>query len=218
MVAEALEQKCEIFPIFWTDGYKLHLCKAQVEKWEEYQNMMNVEGNEVFFASAPIAFGNTLHSQLEFASHLGVLISAKIVEDVIADLLFHQGDIEGVTQKHVIALFKTIEGCGEDGVDNVTGQQDDYIIVVKTCCHFDLCIKFVACGAYFRMVTCLMYCKKDESGMSVLGGCSDVVASNYNHIICAHSLQILSDIMQQTRAFTLAFDGSTYQWMLYLDV
>ena len=106
MVAEALEQKCEIFPIFWTDGYKLHLCKAQVEKWEEYQNMMNVEGNEVFFASAPIAFGNTLHSQLEFASHLGVLISAKIVEDVIADLLFHQDDIEGVTQKHAMALLK----------------------------------------------------------------------------------------------------------------
>jgi hypothetical protein len=26
----------------------------------------------------------------------------------------------------------------EDGVDNVTGQQDDYAVMVKTCCHFGL--------------------------------------------------------------------------------
>jgi hypothetical protein len=49
-----------------------------------------------------------------------VLISAKIVEDVIVDILFHQNDIEGVTQKHSMALLKEIEDCGEDGVDNVT--------------------------------------------------------------------------------------------------
>ena len=118
------------------------------------------------------------------------------MEDVIADLLFHQDDFEGATQKLAMALFKTIESCGEDGVDNVTGQQDNNIVVVRTCCHFDLCIKFVACDAYFRMVSCLIDCKKDESGISILGGCSDVVASNYTHIVCAHSLHIHSDIMQ----------------------
>ena len=100
----------------------------------------------------------------------------------------------------------------------MTGHQDDYAVVVKTCCRFDLCIRFVACGASFRMASCLMDCTKDESGMSVFGGCSDVVASNYTCIVCAHSLQILSDIMQQTWAFTLAFDGSTHQEMSYLDV
>jgi hypothetical protein len=63
-----------------------------------------------------------------------------------------------------------------------------------------------------------MDCTKDESGMSVFGGCSDVVASNYTCIVCEHSLQILSDIMQQTWAITLAFDGSTHQGMSYLDV
>ena len=73
-----------------------------------------------------------------------MFISAKIVKDVIADLLFHQDDIEGVTQKHAMALFKKIEDCGEYGVDNVTCQQDDYVVLVKTCFHFDLCIRFVA--------------------------------------------------------------------------
>ena len=49
-----------------------------------------------------------------------MFIRAKIVEDVIVDLLFHQDHIEGVTQKHSMALLREIEDCGEDGVDNVT--------------------------------------------------------------------------------------------------
>jgi hypothetical protein len=60
----------------------------------------------VFFASALVAFGNTLHAHLGSASHLKVFIRAKTVEDVIADLLFHQDDIEGVTQKCAMALLK----------------------------------------------------------------------------------------------------------------
>ena len=181
-------------------------------------NIKSAEDKEVFFASVTVAFGNTLHAHLESASHLRLFISAKIIEDVIADLLFHPDDIEGVTQKCAMALFQKIEDCGEDGVDNVTGHQDDYALVVKTRCCIDLCIRFVACGASFRMVSCLMDCTKVESGMSVFGGCSDVVASNYTCIVCAPSLQILSDIMQQTWAFTPAFDGTTHQGMSYLDV
>ena len=68
--------------------------------------MGGISRQRSMFASALDAFGNTLHAHLESASHLRVLISAKIVEDVIADLLFHQDDIEGVTQKHAMALFK----------------------------------------------------------------------------------------------------------------
>jgi hypothetical protein len=118
-----------------------------------------------------------------------------------------------------MAFFQKIDDCGEDGVDNVTGQQDDYVVVVvKTCCRFDLCIRFVACGTSFRMASCLMDCTKGESDMSIFGGCSDVVTSNYTHIVCAHSLQIISDIMQQTWALTLAFNRSTHQGMSYLDV
>jgi hypothetical protein len=68
------------------------------------------------------------------------------------------------------------------------------------------------------MVSCFVVCTKDESGMSVFGGCSDVVALNYTCIVCAHSLQILFDIMLQTWAFTLTLNGSTHQGISYLDV
>jgi len=54
--------------------------------------------------------------------------------------------------------------------------------------------------------------------MSVFGGCNDVMASNYTCIVCAALLQILSDVISQVWAFSLAFDGSTHQGMSYLDV
>ena len=69
--------------------------------------------------------------------------------------------------------------------------RSDYAVLVKTHHHFDLCIRFVACGASFRMASYLMDCTKDESGMSVFSGCSDFAVSNYTHIVCVHSLQIL---------------------------
>jgi hypothetical protein len=68
------------------------------------------------------------------------------------------------------------------------------------------------------MVSHFMDSTKDESGISVFGGCGDVVASNYTWIVCAHCMQILSNTIQQTWSFTLAFDGSTHQEISYLDV
>ena len=86
-------------------------------------------------------------------------------------------------------LFK-IESCVEDGVDNVTGWQDDFAGVVKICGFLSL-YQVCCMWCIFCMASCLMDCTKDESGISVLGGCSDVVTSNYTCILCAHSLQIL---------------------------
>jgi hypothetical protein len=54
--------------------------------------------------------------------------------------------------------------------------------------------------------------------MSVYGGCSDALASNYTRIVCAALLQILSDALLQVWAFSLALDGSTHMGKSYLDV
>jgi hypothetical protein len=84
----------------------LHLSTAHAEKWGEYQNIKTIKVKEVFFARAPITFGNTLNAHMESASHLPVVMSAKIVEDITADLLFHQDDIERVAQICAMALSK----------------------------------------------------------------------------------------------------------------
>jgi hypothetical protein len=55
--------------------------------------------------------------------------------------------LKGLPRNAPWHCLKKIEDCGEDGVDNVTGQKDDYVVVVKTCCCFDLCIRILAYGA-----------------------------------------------------------------------
>lgn len=200
------------FSTFRTDGYKRHLTSAHSEKWEEYKTLITAADKEQFFKSVPTAFVNTLDAHFETSSHLRVLINGNIVEVVVGDLLFHPDDLEGVTHERALELFKKLNENGEDD------ERDVYEVVIRTRRRFNLCIKFVACGASFRMASRLMECTKTESGMSVYGGCSDVVASNYTRIVCAHSLQKLSDVMQNVWAFSLALDGSTHQGMSYLDV
>jgi hypothetical protein len=69
-----------------------------VSKHEEYKRQRR------FSSIAPIVFGNTLHAHLESVRHLKLLVRAKIVKVIKVDLLFHQDDIEGITQKCAMAL------------------------------------------------------------------------------------------------------------------
>ena len=46
-------------------------------------------------------------------------------------------------------IVSKIEDCGEDGVDTLTGQKDENVVVVKNHHRFDLCIRFFACGTSF---------------------------------------------------------------------
>jgi len=56
-----------------------------------------------------------------------------------------------------------------------------------------------------------------ESGISFYGGCMGIFASNYARVVCAHSLQIISDVIAKMWCFSIALDGSTHQGMSYLD-
>ena len=67
------------------------------------------------------------------------------------------------------------------------------------------------------MAARLISCTRQESGIAMYGGCSDVVASNYTRIVCAASLQIISDCLSRVWAFYIVLDGSTHQGMSYLD-
>ena len=93
-----------------------------------------------------------------------------------------------------------------------------YEVVIKARRRFEMCIKFVSCGASFRMASRLMDRIKAESGMAVYGGCSDFVASYYTRIVCADTLQILSYVLREVWDFAIGVDESNHQGMSYLDV
>jgi hypothetical protein len=59
---------------------------------------------------------------------------------------------------------------------------------------------------------------RDESGLSVYGGCNDWMASNYTHVACAACLQIISDVLGKVNGYSIALDCSTLHGMSYLDI
>ena len=82
-------------------------------------------------------------------------------------------------------------------------EQDKYGVVLKTCHRFNLCIRFVSCGASFCMASRLMDCMLPESAISYYGGCTEAVASNYTRIVCAYSCKSLQIFHQNSGAFRL---------------
>ena len=158
---------------------------------------------------------NSLDAHLESSPYIRILVNATIIETVVGELLFHPNDVDNVTHERALNLFNKLE---EPSGSYEVGQRDVYEVVIKTRRRFELCIKFCSCGAFFRMAYRLMDCTQVESGMSVYGGCRDVVASYYTRVVCADALQILSDVLKEVWDFSIAVDGSTHQGISYMDV
>jgi hypothetical protein len=189
------------FSTFRVDGYKRHHQSQHAEVWKEYQAILDARAKEDFFSKIRVPFVNTLNAHLKVKHPLFFQLNSSLIEVIVGDLLFHPDNVEGVTCDRALQLFKKLEEVDPSNGD-IAGQ-DLYEVVVKTRKRFQLLIQFVACGASFRMASRLMACTRDESGMSVFGGWNDVMASNYTRILCAASLQILSDVILQVWAFSL---------------
>ena len=201
------------FNSFRTDNYESHIKTQHAQKWEEYRKLQTAE-KEAFFVDHSVPWVETMTAHFEGGA-LQYLISKSIVEVIIGELLFHPDDVEGVTHSRALSHFKlrSVENASDDDL-----QRDEYVVIVKTPQRFLLCIRYMGCGAAFRLASRLLQATQEQTGLSYLGGCSDIMASNYSRIACAVSLQILSDVMSQAWAFSIALDCSTHQGMSYLDV
>ncbi|KAH9244819.1 hypothetical protein BASA81_017759 [Batrachochytrium salamandrivorans] len=116
-----------------------------------------------------------------------------------------------------LTLFK-LAVDEEDNRDPEQRSVDNYVVTVKMTQRFNLCVRYIACGATFRMASRLMQATVEESGLAYLRGCSDTIASDYARIVCAASLQKISEALEAVWAFSIALDCSTHQSTSYLDV
>lgn len=123
-------------------------------------------------------------------------------------MLFHPDDVEGVTHNRALSIFKA---CPDD-------QGGTYLVEVKTLKRFQLAVKLVALGDSFRSVSRQLGVIREETGMAEFGGASDVTISNYVRIVCAASLQSLSEIWAKSWAVSISFDCSTHQTRSYVDI
>mgnify|MGYP003323867812 CR=1 FL=1 len=153
------------------DGFKQHLTTAHPKQWKEYQVLDGPKAQEDYFNSVPHAFVNTLDVHVEPCTKLCLLINGPIVDTILGKLLFHPYDVEGITHEQALSLFKNLDP--DEAVE-----QDKYGVVLKTCHRFNLCIRFVSCGASFCMASCLMDCMLAESGILYYSGCTEAIALN----------------------------------------
>ncbi|KAH9246800.1 hypothetical protein BASA81_015648 [Batrachochytrium salamandrivorans] len=148
---------------------------------------------------------------------LQFLINKDIVDIIIGDLLFYPDDVEGISHTRALTLFK-LAVDEEDNRDPEQRPVDNYMVTVKMTQRFNLCVRYIACGATFRMASRLMQATVEESRLAYLRGCSDTIASDYARIVCAASLQKISEALEAVWAFSIALDCSTHQSTSYLDV
>ncbi|KAH6567445.1 hypothetical protein BASA50_003292 [Batrachochytrium salamandrivorans] len=205
------------FESFRTDNYLSHLQGQHSLKWEEYQRIHTSDEREAFFTNREIPFIATLDAHFESERPLQFLINKDIVDIIIGDLLFHPDDVEGISHTRALTLFK-LAVDEEDNRDPEQQSVDNYVVTVKMTQRFNLCVRYIACGATFRMASRLMQVTVEESGLAYLRGCSDTIASDYARIVCAASLQKISEALEAVWAFSIALDCSTHQSTSYLDV
>jgi hypothetical protein len=153
-------ENAKYFELFRADNYQTHLNDQHQNKWLEYCDLTIDEDKRQFFASVATTFRNSLDSHLERNDCERYLIDKEIVCEIIGGLLFHSDDVSGVTQTKANSIFKSIEDDGDSSSDQ------SYVAVIRTGIVFQLCVKFISCGASFRMASILVQHVKYETGIA----------------------------------------------------
>ena len=133
------------------------------------------------------------------------LIRNNIVYVIFGSLLFHLYYLEGINRDWAFSVFAPIDHPPDRTGDNVqvgdgTGKNSraiDYIAKINISTCFLPLVNCVVCGASFRIESCLMHFTLDNSGISLHGGFTDAVDSNYTRVMGASSLQFISDSLSK---------------------
>jgi hypothetical protein len=129
-------------------------------------------------------FTATLDARFETSDTLRFMIKKKIVESIIGGLLFHPDDIEGLTQTRALSLFRLNEpGDGDPSNPNDLHAMN-LSLRSRERKRFYLLIGCVALGASFRVAFRMAQLVRDESGLGVYGGCSELIVQLHTGCMC----------------------------------
>ncbi|GAB9465066.1 hypothetical protein Gpo141_00002486 [Globisporangium polare] len=134
-------------------------------------------------------------------------IERPVVELLIGEMFYNPGDEDGVKKPHALDVFVK-KG---DGSDN-------YEIVIKNQRLYDLAIKFVSCGASFRLASRMIQCTKEETKLPYYGGCSEHKVAGYVRAVLASNLQKIAHMMRASWSYAIATDAAVHQGTSYLDI
>lgn len=230
---------------FRADHYLSHLEINHKLKWAEYEHRSDAD-KEKFFASyledaalqalganaqamtaAATGGGAAIAAAAAAASHdtsMDELMSAsapplpvgpvrlpvseieKSVVEVLLGEFFEDPTAElGVTKQQALAVFVR------------KAPLDIYSIVIKNQRLYDLAIKFVSCGASFRLATRMIQCAREETKLAFYGGGSEQKIAGYVRAVIASNLQKIALMMRSSWTYAIATDAAEHQSTFYLD-
>lgn len=135
-------------------------------------------------------------------------IERRIVELLVGTMFFDPSDEVGVTKARALDAF----------VPKAGSPQGNYEIVIRNQRLFDLAIKYIACGASFRLAARLIQCTREETKLTYYTGCSERKIAGYVRALLASNFQKISWMMRTAWAYVIATETALHQGTSYLDV
>ncbi|GMG15018.1 unnamed protein product [Phytophthora fragariaefolia] len=219
---------------FRADHYLSHLEINHKQKWAEYEQSSSSE-KEKFFAAhieeatinslamaqqqlistqpgsvatpgATMAVGTPVVQRVGPVRLPASEIEKRVVDELVGGMLFNVNDEDGLSKEQALDVFRRKEGSS------------NYDIIIKNQRLYDLAIKFVACGASFRLAARMVQCTKEETKMAYYGGCSEHRVAGYIRAVIASNLQKIALMMRSSWTYALATDAAVHQGTSYLDI
>uniref|UniRef100_A0AAV1UC97 Transposase n=1 Tax=Peronospora matthiolae TaxID=2874970 RepID=A0AAV1UC97_9STRA len=222
---------------FRADHYLSHLEINHKTKWGDYEQLSSLEKEKFFALHIEEASINSLAlaqqqlctaqigssarnveiakmtvETMSVAQRVGpVCLSAskieqRIVEELVGDMFFNASDEKELSKTQALDVF-----CHKDD----TGT---YEIFIKNQRLYDLAVKFVACGASFRLASRLVQCTKEETKLACYDGCSEHRVAGYVRAVVASNLQKIALMMRSSWTYTIATDAAVQQSTSYLGI
>ncbi|KAE9010194.1 hypothetical protein PF001_g10364 [Phytophthora fragariae] len=177
---------------FRADHYLSHLEINHKHKWAEYEQASSPEKEKFFAAHIEEGTINSLAmvqqqivnaqtgsvsspvvATVPVVQRVGPVrlpaseIEKRVVDELVGDMFFNASDEDGLSKEQALDVFRRKEGA------------DNYDILIKNQRLYDLAIKFVACGASYRLASRMVQCTKEETKMAYYSGCSEHRVAGY---------------------------------------
>jgi len=202
---------------FLPHHYRQHLSSQHSECWETYQTLTKAEKAEYFDNRTPFSATLSAHF-VNDKKELVFAINKPIVDVIIGEMLLIDEIVEtndGATttnfrSRSLDYFKKPVETMGIDSTF--------YGVTVKLPTQFEVSYKYVAEGLSFRQTASTMLIAKESLGNTVLGSVNERTVSQHIRLVAALNYYRLSQIMQRSWLFSLAFDGASHMSSDYVDL
>eukprot|EP00737_Agarophyton_chilense_P005169 gb/GEZJ01007330.1/.p1 GENE.gb/GEZJ01007330.1/~~gb/GEZJ01007330.1/.p1 ORF type:complete len:106 (-),score=9.23 gb/GEZJ01007330.1/:184-501(-) len=102
------------------------------------------------------------------------LIDKPMVDVIIGSIFFDPDKVVVITTlMRALSTFKPIDPAHGHVNEGGSACRDKYMVNIKTSRRFSLSVKFISIGLRFRMASINIQHTKDESRISLYGGCSE---------------------------------------------